>query len=169
MSKRFPAPGSRVPAVGGLARVEPRVWKGAMPVQFLYTAGVAGERFFQTLKRKGIFTATHCEECRLTYLPPRLYCERCFADLSDTWRDVAPVGRVYTFTIVHVDREGGPLSSPELVAFVRIDGADGGLVTRLLEIAPVDVRMDMPVELVLAPPRRRRGTLDDILGFRPRR
>lgn len=169
MSKRFPVPGSRLPAVGGLPRVEPRVWKGVMPVQFLYTAGVAGERFFQTLKRKGVFAATHCEECRITYLPPRIYCERCFADLSKAWRVVAPVGRVHTYTLVHVDRDGHPLSSPELVACVRIEGTDGGLVSRLLEIAPADVHIDMPVELVLAPSRKRRGTLDDILGFRPRR
>lgn len=162
--------GTRRPtALGMLQRVEPRVWRGAMPVQFLYTAGVAGERFFQTLKRKGVFTATHCAECRLTYLPPRIYCERCFADLSSTWREVASVGRVHTYTIVHVDREGLPLSPPEVIAFVRIEGTEGGLVTRLLKIAPTDVRIDMPVELVLAPQRRRRGTLDDILGFSPRR
>ncbi len=159
-----------VPTVlSALDQVEPRVWKGAMPVQFLYTAGAAGERFFQTLKRKGVFVVTRCEECRLTYLPPRIYCERCFADLSETWREVAPVGKVHTHTLVHVDRQGRNAASPTLVAFVRIDGTDGGLVTRLLEIAPADVRIDMPVELVLAPKRRRRGTLDDIIGFRKRR
>lgn len=167
MTKPIPVP--RSPFAGGLAHVEPRVWKGAMPVQFLYTAGVAGERFFQTLRRKGVFATTHCEECRITYLPPRIYCERCFADLSKSWRDVPPVGRVHTYTLVHVDREGRPLPSPELIAFVHVDSTNGGFVTRLLEVAPADVRIEMPVELVLAPPRRRRGRLDDILGFRPRR
>lgn len=152
-----------------LPGAEPRVWKGAMPVQFLYTAGAAGERFFQTLKRKGVFLVTHCKECDLTYLPPRIYCERCFADLAETWREVAPVGKVHTHTLVHVDREGRDAPSPTLVAFVRIDGTDGGFVTRLLEIAPADVRIDMPVELVLVRKRRRRGTLDDIIGFRKRR
>jgi len=149
--------------------VEPRVWKGTMPVQFLYTAGVAGERFFQTLKRKGVFLATRCEECRVTYLPPRIYCEQCFADLSETWRAVAPVGRVHTYTLVQVDREGHPLPSPEVVAFVRIDGTDGGFVTRLLDVPPSDARIEMPVEVVLRPPRKRRGILDDIIGFRPAR
>jgi uncharacterized OB-fold protein len=114
-----------------------------MPVEFLYTPGAAGLRFFQTLKQKGVLTATHCDECNVTYLPPRVYCENCFADLSNAWRDVAGSGRVHTFTVVHVDREGRRLAHPEVIAFVRIDGTDGGLVTR------------------------RRALLSDIVGFTP--
>jgi len=144
-----------------------RAWYGRMPVEFLYTPGAAGLRFFQTLKQKGVLTATHCDECNVTYLPPRVYCENCFADLGDAWRDVAGPGRVHTFTVVHVDREGRRLAHPEVIAFVRIDGTDGGLVTRLVNVAPSDVRVDMPVEMVLRPPRRRRALLSDIVGFTP--
>ncbi len=139
-----------------------------MPVQFLYTAGVAGERFFQTLRTKGVLAVTTCPECRITYLPPRLYCERCFADLSDTWKDVPPTGRVHTYTVAHQDQDGRPVD-PQVVAFVRIDGTDGGLVGHLLNVRPQAVRLEMPVEAVLVPPRRRRGTLDDIAGFAARR
>ncbi len=139
-----------------------------MPVQYLYTAGVAGERFFQTLRKRGQFAVTRCADCKVTYLPPRLYCERCFADLSATWANVAPQGRVQTYTIVHVDRKGQRLSTPDVVAFVRIDGTDGGLLSRLLNVGPAQVQLEMPVQAILAPPRRRRGTLDDILGFGPR-
>jgi uncharacterized OB-fold protein len=96
-----------------------------------------------------------------------VYCENCFADLSNAWRDVAGSGRVHTFTVVHVDREGRRLAHPEVIAFVRIDGTDGGLVTRLVNVAPSDVRVDMPVEMVLRPPRRRRALLSDIVGFTP--
>lgn len=142
-----------------------RVWHGTMPVEFLYTPGAAGLRFFQTLRRKGVLAATHCAECNVTYLPPRLYCENCFADLGDAWQEVPGRGRVHTFTLVHVDREGRRLEHPEIVAFVRIDGTDGGLVTRLVNVAPSDVQLDMPVEMVLRPPRRRRAVLTDIIGF----
>ncbi len=146
-----------------------RVWHGTMPVQYLYTAGVAGERFFQTLKKKGVFTATTCPQCRITYLPPRLYCEHCFADLSDTWSQVAPRGRVYSYTIVHQGQDGQQLKVPQIIAFVRIDGSDGGLIGRLLHVRLQDVRLEMPVEAKLVPPRQRRGALDDIAGFTPRR
>lgn len=142
-------------------------WRGTMPVQFLYTAGVAGERFFRTLRRRGKFAITRCAECDITYLPPRLYCERCFVDLSDTWAEVAPTGRVHTFTVVHLDREGRRLATPEIIGFVRINGTNGGLVSRLLDVRPEEVHLDMAVQAVLAPPRQRRGTLEDVRGFAP--
>ena len=146
-----------------------RVWHGTMPVEFLYTPGVAGLRFFQTLKQKGVLAVTFCAECTVTYLPPRVYCENCFADLSDAWQEVPGRGRVHTFTLVRVDRQGRRLQTPEIVAFVRIDGTDGGLVTRLVDVAPADVRLDLPVEIVLQPPRRRRAVPNDIVGFTPTR
>jgi uncharacterized OB-fold protein len=144
-----------------------RVWHGTMPVQFLYTPGAAGLRFFQTLKQKGLLTATHCEECAVTYLPPRIYCENCFADLSGTWREVPGRGRVHTYAVVRVDREGRPLPQPDIVAFVRIDGTDGGLITRLVNMTPSDAQIEMPVEMIVQPPRRRRALLSDIVGFAP--
>ncbi len=146
----------------------PRRWKGTIAVKYLYTAGVAGERFFQTLRRQGRLAVTRCMECKITYLPPRIYCEQCFADLSEAWADVAPEGHVHTYTVVYVDHNGQRLESPEVIAFIRIEGSDGGLVSRLLDVQPADVHADMPVAAVLAPPRRRRGTLADIVGFAPR-
>lgn len=146
-----------------------RVWRGEMPVQFLYTAGVAGERFFDTLRTRGRLAVTRCADCLVTYLPPRIYCERCFADLSETWAEVAPTGRVHTFTVAHFGQDGCPLEHPDIVACVRIDGTDGGLLGRLLHMRAQDVRLEMPVEAVLLPARRRRGTIADIAGFAPRR
>jgi len=145
-----------------------RVWRGRMPVEFLYTAGAAGERFFDTLRRRDAFAVTHCAACNLTYLPPRLYCERCFDDLSGTWREVPPVGRVHTFTVVRVDGTGAPLPAPEIIAYVRIDGTDGGMVSRLLQVDAAAVSIEMPVRAVLAPRRRRRSNLADLLGFAPK-
>jgi len=146
----------------------PRRWYGSIPVRYLYTAGVAGERFFHNLRQKGRLSVTRCAECQITYLPPRIYCSQCFADLTDAWSDVAPEGYVHTYTILHVDHAGQRLRNPEVIAFIRIEGTDGGLVSRLLDVRPADVRADMPVAAVLAPARRRRGTLADIRGFAPR-
>jgi uncharacterized OB-fold protein len=105
----------------------------------------------------------------VTYLPPRIYCENCFADLSNAWRELPGRGRVHTYAIAHVDRAGRPLAQPEIVAFVRIDGTDGGLLTHLINVAPAEVELEMPVEMVLRPPRRRRALLSDIVGFAPLR
>src|SRR2546425_3194966 len=139
-----------------------RVWHGTMPVQYLYTAGVAGERFFQTLRRKGVFAVTTCAECQVTYLPPRLYCERCFTDLSEAWAEVAPSGRVHTYTVVHEDQDGRPLDPPQVVAFVRIDGTSGGVHGGLLPLPPQGGQVERPVDAALAPPPPPPGSLDDI-------
>src|SRR5207247_10607474 len=90
-----------------------------------YTAGVAGERFFQTLRSRGVLAVTRCAECQVTYLPPRLYCERCFADLSQAWAEVAPGGRVHTYTVVCEDQDRSEEHTSELQS--RVD-----LVCRLL-------------------------------------
>src|SRR2546425_4321355 len=134
-----------------------RVWRGTMPVQYLYTAGVAGERFFQTLRRKGVFAVTTCAECQVTYLPPRLYCERCFADLSEAWAEVAPSGHVHTYTVVHEDQDGRPLDPPQVVAFVRIDGTSGGPTSQPLHLPAHAAQKEKPGDYIHAPPRPRPG------------
>ena len=35
------------------------------------------------MRRTGRFAVTRCPECSTTYLPPRIYCRDCFADLSE--------------------------------------------------------------------------------------
>ncbi len=142
-----------------------RAWSGTIPVAFQYTAGVAGERFFSTLRARGRFAVTRCPECGTTYLPPRLYCRQDFTDLSDRWDEVAPRGTVHSFTVVHRDLAGQPLSSPRLIGFVQIDGTDGGLLVPL-GMKPSAVRIGQEVQAVLRPARTRRGTIEDILHFR---
>lgn len=142
-----------------------RAWSGEIGVSFRYTAGVAGERFFQTLRARGHFAVTRCPECGTTYLPPRLYCPKDFQDLSDRWDEVPPRGVVGTFTLVHRDLDGRPLAAPRLIGFIQIDGTDGGLLAPL-ELDPSAVRIGQPVAAVLRPKRRRRGTIEDILHFR---
>ncbi len=165
----MPAPRRTPRPPAAVAAGRYRVWPGTMPVAYRYTAGMAGERFFQTLRDRGRLAVTRCAECGLTYLPPRLYCERCLSDLSQTWAEVDAVGTVHTFTVVHHDQDGRLLPRPEVVALVRIDGTDGGLVGRLVRVPPSAVAIDMPVQAVLRPRRRRTGTLADIVGFAPRR
>lgn len=142
-----------------------RAWEGQIGVSFRYTAGAAGERFFQTLRARGTLAVTRCPECGTTYLPPRVYCPKDFQDLSDRWAEVPPRGKVHTFTLMHQDLDGRPLRPPLLVGFVQIDDTDGGLLAPLrLDLARV--RIGQPVSAVLRPKRKRRGVIEDILHFR---
>ena len=141
-------------------------WKGDMPTQGRYTAGIAGERFFRAIKDDGQFLATVCLDCDITYMPPRLYCEQCFAHL-DEWVEVEPAGHVYTFTVVHRDLDEQVLPEPRILAFVVLDDTDGGLVHYLDEVEPDEIYLGMAVEPVLKEKEERQGSINDIEYFRP--
>ena len=141
-------------------------WRGDMPTQGRYTAGIAGERFFREIKEKAQFLATVCLDCDITYMPPRLYCEQCFAHL-DEWIEVEPLGHVHTFTILHRNLDEEPLPEPRVLAFVTLDDTDGGLVHYLGEVEAEDVYLGMAVEAVFKDEDEREGSINDIEYFRP--
>jgi uncharacterized OB-fold protein len=143
-------------------------WRGRIPVNYVYTAGRAGERFFRETMN-GRLLAARCSGCGRTYLPPRTYCERCFARIEDNFVEVPSQGQVHTFTVCHKKMDGSTIEEPVVMAMVRMDGTDGGLVHYLGEVHPQDVRIGMPVEAVFNPKKERKGSIFDIKYFRPRK
>jgi len=142
-----------------------RRWEGDLPVRHRYTPGVAGEAFFKTLKERGVLLGSRCESCAYTYVPARLFCERCFAELSDD-TEVGPGGELVSFTIVFQGIEGEPLDQPEMLGAVRLDGADGVLIHRVLEPGEEPLEIGERVEVVVKPETQRTGSILDIEGFR---
>ena len=60
-------------------------------------------------------TMTRCGKCGTTFVPGRLYCERCFAEIdASSWFDAGTTGCVHTFTVMHIGLEGKPLASPRV-------------------------------------------------------
>jgi uncharacterized OB-fold protein len=143
---------------------EVRRWDGEFPVRHRYTPGVAGTAFFTALRDRGVLLGARCEACSFTYVPARLFCERCFAELAaDT--EVGPGGELVSFTIGFVGLEGEPLDEPETIGLVRLDGADSVLVHRVLDVdEPLEI--GERVEVVLRPDGERSGTILDIEGLR---
>ena len=143
---------------------EVRRWDGEFPVRHRYTPGVAGTAFFTALRDRGVLLGSRCEVCSYTYVPARLFCERCFAELAaDT--EVGPGGELVSYTIGFVGLEGEPLADPETIGLVRLDGADSVLVHRVLD-ADEPLEIGERVEVVLRPLGDRKGTILDIEGFR---
>jgi hypothetical protein len=143
---------------------EVRRWDGEFPVRHRYTPGVAGTAFFTALRDRGVLLGSRCEMCSYTYVPARLFCERCFAELAaDT--EVGPGGELVSYTIGFVGLEGEPLADPETIGLVRLDGADSVLVHRVLD-ADEPLEIGERVEVVLRPLGDRKGTILDIEGFR---
>jgi uncharacterized OB-fold protein len=133
-------------------------------VRHRYTPGVAGTAFFTALRDRGVLLGSRCEACSYTYVPARLFCERCFAELAAD-AQVGPGGELVSFTIGFVGLEGEPLEDPETIGLVRLDGADSVLVHRVLD-ADEPLEIGERLEVVLRPEGEREGTIVDIEGFR---
>lgn len=142
-----------------------RHWEGNVEADYIYTSGIAGETFFVALRDEGRILAARCTACGLDYLPPRMFCERCFAELKE-FVEVPARGRVAAVTVAHLDRRGNPLPEPEAWAFVTFKGIHGGLVHRLL-VPPEKARPGLAVRPRIRPREARGGTIADLEGFEP--
>lgn len=145
---------------------KPTFWEGRIPVNYVYTFGLAGERFFRAIKDKGTFLATYCHQCDVAFVPPKVYCDRCFARL-DKYTDVGTMGFVETFTVTFKNMDGTSKKTPRILAMVKIDGTDGGLIHYLDGFDPEDVAVGLPVQAIFKPKSQRKGGIEDIIGFGP--
>jgi uncharacterized OB-fold protein len=134
--------------------------EGGIPVRFRYTPGVGNGAFFEALAERGVFLGSRCADCGVTYLPARIFCERCLAALvPDT--ECGPEGTLDSWTVAHEDVDGAPLDPPVTWALVRLDGADTVLLHRLLAPAEIGAR----VRAVLREDRV--ASVLDLEGFEP--
>ncbi len=149
--------------------VDNRYWDpgvGAFPVKNRYTAGVAGQRFFEKIKEDGNIIGTRCEACEITYVPARLYCERCFKRLEEKdWVDVGTEGIIHSFTVVHKTLEGETKEKPTLLAAIQF--ADGMLIHRMGECKEEEVYIGMKVTAHFKAKPKRKGGINDIDYFKP--
>jgi len=137
-----------------------RRWTDHIPLQWKYTAGVAGERFLQLLKQ-GKLQASVCRSCNKLYLPPKIFCMDCFEQLNE-WRDVpSDDGYIYSFTTIREGSEG----ERETLVLVKFEGVEGGLLGRLRETKGEKPRIGMKVRAVFKPKQNRKGDLSDIDYF----
>lgn len=143
-------------------------WPGHMETDYIYTLGVAGERFFKEIKENGRILGAKCKCCDNVFVPPRLYCEECFEKLTE-WTSVGTKGAVQTFTVAYVDINGDKLKEPAIYALIKFAGAKGGLIHKLGEIKPHEIRIGMHVEPVFKPQTERTGNINDIKYFKPRK
>jgi uncharacterized OB-fold protein len=139
-----------------------RIVAGDLPVKFRYTPGVGATAFFEALRDRGVLLGSRCTSCAVTYLPARLFCERCFAELTaDT--ECGPGGSLESFTVAHVGIDGEPLPEPVTWATAKIDGADTVMVHRLIDAPAPSV--GMRVRAVVRD--QRTASIDDLEGFAP--
>ena len=142
----------------------PGAWYGNLPVTSRYTFGLAGERFFRTLKDEGKILGSHCPKCDRIYVPAAIFCERCLGEL-DEWVDLGTVGTLHTFTLLNVNYDGSHRDESEMVGLIAF--GDGGIIHRIREVDPDSLAFGMRMEAVLEPKDERKGSILDIKYFRP--
>jgi uncharacterized OB-fold protein len=141
-------------------------WRGDMQADYLYTNGVAGNRFFQHLKKKNTFLASRCPQCKKVFLPPRMFCEDCFCDIPDrNWLEVPAKGTIRLWTVATLNAHGEKLAVPQVIAFIDIDKTDSSMLG-IIETKNLNKDLQgQKVKAVLRPKSKREGTLKDILYF----
>ena len=146
--------------------VKPITIPAEIQVPYNFSVGLAGSKFLTELRDNGKFMATKCNKCGYTMMPPRIFCEECFEDDVE-WVEASNKGAIQTFAVSYFSTEGKRMKDPWMLAIVKLDKSDGGLMVRLDEVKPNDVKIGMKVEAVLKPKNQRVGSILDIQYFRP--
>jgi hypothetical protein len=136
---------------------------GELSVSFRYTPGVGNTAFFEALRDRGVFLGSRCDGCAVTYLPARIFCERCLAELEPAV-ECGPEGELLSWTIARVDVDDRPLDQPVVYGLVRLDGADTVMLHRLVDVDG-EPTIGGRVRAVLTSDRD--GSILDIEGFEP--
>ncbi|MBI2899837.1 MAG: OB-fold domain-containing protein [Planctomycetes bacterium] len=139
-------------------QVEPVAVEGRIRIPYRWPAGRAAGTFLSLLAAEGRLVGLRCPTCRRVAVPPTARCNSCRAACEEQV-PVGPGGSVTTWTL---SRRTSP---PQILALVRLDGADTALLHRLIGLKPEDVRSGMRVEAVFE--KDRRGSILDLAGFRP--
>jgi uncharacterized protein len=116
--------------------------------------GLNGE-FYERAAATGRLHLQRCDTCGQWRHPPRILCPSCGSD-SWSWQPSSGEGSVFSWTITH--QAVDPAFADELpYAVVVVEMAEGPrLIGNLVGLAPHDLRLDLPVRVVLD---RRSGTV----------
>ena len=136
-------------------------------LQYAWDTGEAIGRYLAELKN-GRLIARRCNRCKRNLIPPRMFCERCFRT-TDDWVFAQDTGKVNTFSLCYVSWDVQRLKVPEIPAVIEIDGAfpGAGIMHKLGNVKPKDVRVGMRVRAVWKPAAERTGSITDIKYFEP--
>ncbi|MEN3044975.1 MAG: zinc ribbon domain-containing protein [Candidatus Hydrothermales bacterium] len=100
--------------------------KGSIPVWWIYTAGLAGDIFYEGLK-EGKIKGGFCEKCESVIIPPRIYCEDCFEKI-EKFIDIEGPFVVFAVTDIYFDLDGNQLDKPQRVGLMVLPNSKGGII-----------------------------------------
>lgn len=140
--------------------------KGMVRAEYAFWVGQYMDRFYDGLEKKKI-VGNKCPKCGDVFVPPRKICGKCnmTIPLNENWVDLPNTGTLinYTITPYRINDRGSRTAKPQIIGIIRIDGSNTGIIFRLLNIEPKDVKTGMKVKIEWE--EKTKGDPTDIKGF----
>lgn len=95
---------------------------------------------------EGKLLLQRCSACEAWRHPPSPICPNCLGD-AHRWVAASGRGTVYTFVVVREARRGWDKMVPYILAVVALEEGPR-ILTDLTNVAPADVAIGMPVEVM---------------------
>ncbi len=120
----------------------------ARPDRMLPAPDGLGAEFYARAAATDVLHLQRCSDCDTWRHPPRVLCAACGSG-AWTWQPTSGQGRVFTWTITH--RATDPAFAEELPYAVLVVALDVGprVVGNLIGLDPAELRLDLPVQVVL--------------------
>ena len=96
---------------------------------------------------KGVLRVQRCGACGRHVFYPRAVCPYCASSELD-WVDASGRGRIHSYTVVHRAPPEYRDEVPYVVALVELDEGVR-MMTRLIDVEPAGMRVDLPVEVAI--------------------
>ena len=123
-------------------------------------------RLFDEMRTAGRILGIRCTKCHSVLLPPRELCDVCYVK-TGTWAEVADVGVLLAFSIIHLKFVGQTREPPYVYAEIMLDGASTKIIHILdgvdIAAAPKALKPGQRVKAVWK--AERKGSLGDISHF----
>lgn len=138
----------------------------SLTLEYRHARGPYYGRLFDEMQGSGRIMGIRCTRCHSVLLPPRELCDICFVR-TGTWADVADIGVLLAFSIIHLKFVGQTREPPYVYAEVMLDGASTKIIHVLdgVDIALAPKRLKPGMRVKASWRSERKGSLSDISHF----
>lgn len=116
---------------------------------------------WRRLKNRYNLVGKRCSNCNTVYFPPRMICSNCTPPHVNEDFQLSGVGKITSYTVVHVPPEEHSDVSPYILAVIETKEGPK-LTSQIVECNEKDLYIDMPVEMVL---RKITKTNDGLISY----
>ena len=141
------------------------VVEGKLALPYQYFAGRTGSKFLIALRDQKKILGLKCNKCGKARVPPRPVCEIHLDEKCTEWVELPGTGEVTGFTVVRYSEPYQPCKPPYILAMIKLDEAEGGLVHVVKGVAPSQMRVGLRVRPVFA--KKATDTIMNIDYFEP--